>query len=60
MNHIQYRLSLIRRDELLWQAADRRRANEGALAADASSSIRSRREPLKLRPLRLRRSARHS
>ncbi len=36
MNHIQYRLSLIRRDELLWQAADRRRANEGAWAAEAS------------------------
>ncbi len=59
MNHIQYHLSLTRRDDLLRQAGDRRRANEAALVTEASSSVPSRREALKLRPFRLRRSASH-
>ncbi len=59
MNHIQYHLSLGRRDELLRQAADRRQANEAANAAKVSSGIPSRRERFKRRPLRLHRSASH-
>ncbi len=60
MNRISYRLSLLRCDDLLRQAADRRRANEAALAAKASANMPWRRGPLKLRALRLHRSSSHS
>jgi hypothetical protein len=56
MNHLPYHVSLVRRDEVLRQAAGRRRANEAAVAAEASPGIPLRRELLKLRPLRLHRS----
>lgn len=57
MNHLPYHVSMVRRDELLRQAAERRRANEAAVAAKAPPGIPLRRELLKLRALGLHRSA---
>jgi hypothetical protein len=48
MNHIPYKIALMRRDDLLRAAADRRLATQAARSAQREPSVPARR----LRPLR--------
>lgn len=49
MNHISYELALLRRDDLLRQAAERRLAQHAAAAREAAPSLELASGPSKLR-----------